>query len=73
MRELIAVTNSDTINLYGDRFTIGALVQGTHDTCVLGIPNIYGHDATKPIGWTFPLAIHFEPGLSRSVAIIQTA
>lgn len=71
MQKLISVTNSDTINLYGDRFTIGALVQGTHDACLLGIPTLYNHDFSKPIGWSLPLGIHFEPGLSRSTAIVQ--
>lgn len=71
MKQYLQVINSDRINRYHTRFTVGALVQGIHDACLLGIPSYVAHDLSRPIGWTIPTAVHFEPNLARAVSMYQ--
>lgn len=66
MNQLFCVFNSDAVNLYGDRFTVGALASGTFETCLLGVPSLIGHDRSRPLGWTFPTTVYMEPGLARA-------
>lgn len=73
MKQVFAVTNSDAINRYGDRITVGALVSVLHDQFTSGTPLLMAHDASRIIGWGRPLAVHFEPGLTRSVDIGEIA
>ena len=65
MNQLFCVFNSNATNLYGDRFTVGALVSGTYDACLLGVPSLVEHDRSRPIGWSFPSTVYMEPGLAR--------
>ena len=61
----LQVINSTEINKYGYRFTIGALTRGAYAECPNGIPMLINHDASRLIGWSWPLAVHIEPGLAR--------
>jgi len=60
----LGILNSDAVNRYGERFTIGALLQAFEGTNRLGLPTTLAHDAHRPIGWTVPLCIY----LSREIA-----
>jgi hypothetical protein len=65
MKELVGVLNSDSLNRSGTRFTVSALVAGLWATHDVGMPLLISHDFQRPIGWQYPFAIHFEPGLTR--------
>jgi hypothetical protein len=65
MKQLICVLNSDTINRYGQCFTVGALVSALWDIHREGMPLLISHDFTRALGWQYPFAVHFEPGLTR--------
>ncbi len=62
-----AVLNSDTINRYGYRFTVGALEDALEQKALEGVPTCLGHDMHKPLGWTVPFGLYFEPGMCRLV------
>ena len=65
MKELVCVLNSDSVNRYGQRFTVGSLVSALWREHDIGMPLLISHDFRRAIGWHYPLAIHFEPGLTR--------
>lgn len=66
---MLSVTATDAVSRYGTRFTVGALIQAIYDTCLLGIPMHISHDLSRPIGWSYPRTVYFEPGLTRTVAV----
>jgi hypothetical protein len=67
MKRIRVISASDTVNRYGSRLAVEALVGALWDNCELGNPLLLNHDFTRPIGWTRAVAIHMEPGLSRLV------
>lgn len=69
MKEFLHVINSDATNLYGDRFTAGALISGLYDSCISGMSLFIAHDFSRLIGWSFPKSVYFEPGLTRLIDI----
>lgn len=69
MQHLLEVTNSDQLNRYGTRFSVTALVSDLWDTYNVGVPMLLGHDFLRAIGWSYPLAVHFESGLTRLTEI----
>ena len=71
MKQFISVMNSDAVNRYGYRFSVGALVSGAHDSCLVGIPSLVAHDHSRPLGWVYPIAAYLEPGLTRLVSVSQ--
>lgn len=73
MKKLQVVMNSDSINRYGYRFSVGALISGVYDACLMGVPTLTAHDQSRPIGWIFPHSVHIEPGLTRAVGISHIA
>lgn len=62
-----AVLNSDTPNRYGYRFSIGALEDALEQKALEGVPTCLGHDMHRPLGWTVPFGLFFEPGMCRLV------
>ncbi|GGK72098.1 hypothetical protein ACD591_05220 [Rufibacter glacialis] len=62
-----AVLNSDTVNRYGYRFSVGALEDALEQKALEGVPTCLGHDMHKPLGWTIPFGLYFEPGMCRLV------
>ncbi len=69
MKQLLGVSNSDSMNLYGTRFTVGALVSALWDNCEIGNPLLLRHDFLRPVGWNRPVAVHIESSLTRSVSL----
>lgn len=69
MLKLLGVVNSDEVNKYNIKFTVGALESAYSDNWQLGVPSYLGHDHTKPIAWTLINALHFEPGMVRTTNI----
>jgi hypothetical protein len=69
MHHYLAVATSDQINRYFSRFTPSALISAMWDTAMSGIPALLSHDSTRPIGWSHPFAVHFEPRLTRLVGV----
>ncbi|THE13983.1 hypothetical protein E1I69_05635 [Bacillus timonensis] len=69
MLRLLGVVNSDEVNKYNIKFTVGALESAYSDNWQLGVPSYLGHDHTKPIAWTLINALHFEPGMVRTTNI----
>lgn len=63
MRKFIGVLNSDRVNRYGMRFTVGSLEKVLRDSLSFGIPCLIGHDFHRPVGWVQGLSLCFEPGL----------
>ncbi len=66
MKTNLSVLNSNSINRYGYRFSVGALESGLWQKAVIGMPTNIGHDMHRPIGWTIPFGLYFQPGLVRS-------
>lgn len=62
-----AVLNSDTLNRYGFKFSIGALEYALEQKSIEGVPTCLGHDMLKPLGWTIPFGLYFEPGMCRLI------
>jgi hypothetical protein len=73
VRTVFAVVNTDTVNRYGAAFTPGALASGLDEAWEIGAPMLIGHDFSRPIGWSSPIALHVEPGLSRLYAVMRVA
>lgn len=69
MNRYKSVLISDSINRYGDRFSVGALISALYDECLLGVPNLVAHDQSRPLGWGYPIAVHIEPGLTRLAGV----
>lgn len=62
-----AVLNSDTLNRYGFRFSVSALEDALNLRALEGVPTCLGHDMHKPLGWTIPFGLYFEPGMCRLI------
>jgi len=73
MKQIVNVINSDSVNLHGSRFSVGALYEGLFEECLCGIPILVAHDASRLIGWSRPLALYFQPGLTRLAGIGELA
>lgn len=73
MNQLLGVFNSDAPNLDGSRITPGALTSALLDNFEIGIPNLISHDFRRPIGWSRPVAIHVEPGVTRLFGTSEVA
>jgi hypothetical protein len=73
MHQIISVLNTDSVNLYGSRFTVGALYLGLYEESICGVPILVAHDASRLIGWSRPLALFIEPGLTRLTGIGELA
>lgn len=69
MRQALMVPGSDNVNLYGQRILASALAKDLYDNFDTGVPVSVGHDTLRLVGWTYPLALHFEPGSTRAVGI----
>ena len=65
MEQLQGVFTSDSINLYGYSISAGALASVLWENGEIGNPLDISHDFLRIIGWNFPVALHFEPGLTR--------
>lgn len=69
MHKYFAVLNSDAVNKYNWRFSIPALEGPMWQKGISGVPMHLGHDMHKPVGWSFPYGLYFQPGLTRSVGL----
>jgi hypothetical protein len=69
MKQLLSVFNSDSINRYRYRFSIHALIYTLWREHDAGVPMLVAHDSLRPFGWSYPAAVHFEPGLTRLVGL----
>ncbi|MED1675045.1 hypothetical protein, partial [Pallidibacillus thermolactis] len=69
MIKMLGVINSDEINKYNIKLTVGALESAYSENWQQGIPSLLGHDHTKPIAWTLVNGLHFEPGLVRTTSV----
>ncbi|MCB2214370.1 hypothetical protein KQH50_03125 [bacterium] len=66
MEAQLIVSNSNLINRYNEKFTIGALFYMVYDTYE-GVPIFRAHDASQILGWSIPSTLYLEPGCCRSV------
>lgn len=73
MKSILNILNSDSLNLLSSRFSVGALFLGLFDECIRGTPILMAHDASKLIGWSRPIALYFEPALTRLAGIGEMA
>lgn len=69
----LVVFATDAVTRNNTQLTIGALHHGMQSRWRFGVPSTVSHDATRPIGWAWPFAIHLEPGLVRVVGIMELA
>lgn len=61
MKQTLSVFNSDAINRYGMKFTIGALETALEQSWLMGVPHLISHDIHRPIGWvtiSVPIPTH---------------
>jgi hypothetical protein len=56
---------ADSVTRDGRRLPLEALVAFLQDSWNRPRPSLVGHDAHRPIGWTWPIGIHLEPNLAR--------
>ena len=73
MKTFLQVVNSNAVNRYGYRFSVGALTRAAHYECLGGLPFLVAHDASRVVGWSWPLAVHLAPGLARMVSLTGIA
>ena len=73
MKQIVNGGRSIFINLYGSRFSVGALYDGLFEECLEGIPILIAHDLSRIIGWSRLFSLYFEPGLTRLVGIGELA
>jgi hypothetical protein len=71
MHTLFRVLNTDAVNRYNEAFTPGALAGALEQRWKAGTPILVGHDASRPLGWTAPQALHFAPGHTRLYGMLQ--
>jgi hypothetical protein len=69
MKSCVSIIDSDEVNKYNIKFTMGALESAYSENWQLGVPSYLSHDYTKPIAWTLVNSLHFEPGLVRTTNI----
>ncbi len=65
VEQLLCVLNSDSVNRNSQRFTVRELTSALWREHDVGMPLLISHDFQRAIGWQYPFAIHFEPGLTR--------
>lgn len=58
------ILNSDSVNRYGYRFTIGALNQAFEGNNGYGLPTLLSHDSHRIVGWTVPDCLYLENDIS---------
>ena len=71
MQHKVAVFSHDGRNLDGSQLPVTVLLEHLWTCRNHGHPLLFGHDYHHPIGWSYPLAIYIEPGLSRLVGIVS--
>lgn len=67
----LAVLATDAVTRNNTQLTVGGLYEAMRARWQRGVPNTVSHDATRPIGWTWPFAIHVEPGLVRLIGVTE--
>lgn len=65
----LGVLATDSLTRNHTRFTVGALYSGLRDVWEHGVPSLVSHDAHRAVGWTWPFALHIEPGLTRMLGV----
>lgn len=70
MKQILSTLNSDAINRYGMKFTISGLESGLAQSFLEGIPTNIGHDVHRLAGWTRPIGLYIEPGLTQLIGTI---
>ena len=67
MKTFFGVFSTDQMNKYGHKITVSALEDGVWQQGVYGMPMHLGHDLHRPTGWSIPLGLYFEPGITSVV------
>ncbi|SHM51036.1 hypothetical protein SAMN05444266_108322 [Chitinophaga jiangningensis] len=49
----------------GIQFPVSTLETALELSSITGLTSCLGHDSTRPIGWTIPSTLYFEPGITR--------
>ena len=70
MKTRLVVTNSDAINLYGNKFTVKSLENALSQSWEWGTPSFISHDWHRPLGWMQNLGLYLEPGLVRLIGLM---
>jgi hypothetical protein len=73
MYKTLGVSVTDTLNRNFTKFSAGALAGALGDKWQEGVPTLVSHDFNRPIGWGWPVALHFEPGITRLVEVSEMA
>jgi len=69
MIQLLNVFSSDAVSRCGTKFTVGALESALSQAWLRGVPMHLSHDIHRPVGWSRPIGLYFEPRLTRLVGI----
>jgi hypothetical protein len=71
--KLKAVLNTDSVNKYNQVFPATVLMKMLHEKHKLGLPANLGHDLEKPIGWSKPLCLYFQPQFRALIGVMNIA
>lgn len=69
MDYLFGVSCSDEVNRYGYKISINVMEKMVDQTFLEGLPSAVQHDAHRLIGWSMPIGLYVEPGLTRMAGI----
>lgn len=67
MHTILHTIATDSINRYGYCIAVSGLEDALFQSCIEGRPSNFNHDFLRPVGWSVPLGLYFEPKLTRWV------
>lgn len=73
MYRIEGVLATDQVTRDRTVLTPGALAGGLVQAYGLGMPSLVSHDNSRPIGWTTPRVLYFEPHFTRFCGIMEVA
>jgi hypothetical protein len=71
MLRLESVFATDQITRDRTKFTPGALAGALVQSYGIGLPSLVSHDNSRPLGWTTPRVLYFEPHRTRLCGLIE--
>lgn len=71
MKDILAIFSSSAINKYGICMGHSTLESALQQGWKIGTPSFLSHDYHRPVGWSRPLALYFEPNLTQLVGVTQ--
>lgn len=73
MKEILSILMDDTLTRYSTIVPVSELARQLRKHFDTGLPTNLGHDQNKPLGWTMPLALFFQPGSTSLTGVVFIA